>query len=574
MGQILILAAVILAANSAILVAIDRPRPVVAAPGSPAGGRPDRPAGNRKGGRAATPSAVAQGAAVAALWGAVAALGWGLVTEDLSLAYVADQTRPGTGWARRASGLWSGAEGSLLLFAAVVGTGLLVGRRSGPRWQAVGTATVTAGLAGASHFGANPFARSAVVPAAGRGMAPILEHGAMLIHPPLLYVGFALALTPALARDRGRAHRLGALALGVLTAAQAIGASWAYVELGWGGWWAWDPIENVALIVWLLLAAALHARALDPQRQTGTGLLSAPVLWALCWPAVLAGAALTRTSERTSVHAFADAAHLARWLWPLAAVAGLGAALRVAEDRPTIPHRSDWPRRAPRVLLGLAALLVAAGTYRPFVSGDTTAGWFYSRSLFPVAVVGLILAVTLPVTHRGRSTPRPATTRAPVALGHLGMALILVAAVAGTASTESTVRLHEGGLTTVDGHTIGLVTILVTEGPRPTVATEVMVDGHHRLTPSVTLHPGRGLRLPEIATHSTPWRDAQVILRDVDPLLGAQLTVRFRPLNQLVWWGAGLVTLAAALAALRRTHRSPRPKRTDDSGPGSGEISP
>ena len=558
-GRTLLLAAMALAAASgtAAIVAA-RPTPARGAgPGRAASGTARTGAG-RAGGwptgdRSAAANALLVGAVVA-LWAAVVVLARALLAEDLALAYVIDQTRPGTSWARRLSGLWSGAEGSLLLFGAIVATGVLAGGRRAPAWQRVGVAAIVAGLAGTSAFGADPFATVARPPAAGRGMAPILEHGAMLIHPPLLYAGFALALTPALVRDRDIAHRLGLAALAVLTAAQAIGASWAYVELGWGGWWAWDPIENVALVVWLLLAAALHTRVLDPELRTGTGLLSAPVLWALCWPAVLAGAALTRTSQRTSVHAFADAAQLAVWLWPLAALAGLGAALRVAEDRPTVPHRGDWPRRAPQALLGLAALVVAAGTYRPFLSGDGTAGWFYSRALFPVAVVALVLAVALPA-RRWRRSRRPPSM--PMVAAHLGMALILVAAVAGIAATESTIRIVEGESAPVDGHEVTLTGIVVEEGERPAVIAEVLVDGRHRLAPSVTLHPERSLRLPELATRSVPWLDTQVILRDVDPDDGALLTIRFRPLNQLVWWGAALVALAAVGAGWSRHHRPP-----------------
>lgn len=554
MGPVLLVAALVLALSSAIQA--------LATPSSSSGSGPR------------SSSIALAVAAVASLWASVVVLATALVTEDLGLAYVVEQTRPDTGWARRLSGLWSGAEGSLLLFAAVTATALLVGRRTGPRWQRAGTGVLTAGLVAAVALGADPFAGTdrpagSPLPTGGRGMAPILEHGAMFIHPPLLYAGLALALTPALVAARGgdrqparaTAHRLGLIAFAVLGAAQALGASWAYVELGWGGWWAWDPIENVSLVVWLLLAAALHTRALDPENQVGAGLLSAPVLWALCWPAVLAGAALTRTSQRTSVHAFADAAQLSVWLWPLAIVATIGAVLRVGEDRPTVPERAQWPRRAPQAVLGLVALVVAAGTYRPFVSGDGTAGWFYSRTLFPIAVVGVALALILPVARPG-GDGRPTRARPSLAVlaGHGGMILILVAAVAGTGSTRSTVRLTEGSTVEVDGHTVTLVELLVDEGERPTVTAVTEIDGRHRLDPSVTLHPDRGLRLPEIPTHSTPWLDTQLILRDVDPVLGAQLTVQFRPFNQLVWWGAGLVTLSAVLALARR-------------GPGAGYSS-
>jgi cytochrome c biogenesis factor len=524
--------------------------------------RPDRP------GRAPDPATLLLIGAVVLIWAAVATLAIALIREDTALAYVVQQTRAGTGWGRRATGLWSGAEGSLLVFVACIASALVVGFGAAPRWQRVGAASVAGGLVATSMLAADPFERLALPPPSGVGMAPILEHGAMFIHPPLLYAGFALALTPGLVRDRQRAHRLGLAAFAVLTSALAIGASWAYVELGWGGWWAWDPIENVGLVVWLLLAAALHTRALDPDRAIGTGLLNAAVLWSLCWPAVFGGAALTRTSLRTSVHAFADAAHLAVWLWPLVALTAVGAALRVAEDRPTIPERRHWPLRAPQAVLALAALVVAAGTYRPFIGGDGTAGWFYSRTLFPIAVAGVVLAVVLPARRRGqppkRSVGEPgrAARLAPVVLGHGGMVAILFAAVAGTAATDASVRLLPGATAEVDGRTVILENITVdgeavggdtsvdTASPSApsVVVAHVLVDGR-RLEPSVSYYPQRQLRLPEIATDSRPWVDVQVVLRDVDPATGALLTVRVRPFNQLVWWGAGLVTLAGLGAA-------------------------
>ncbi len=572
--------------------------------------------------------------AALSLWTAVVFLLIAILGLDTSFTYVAEQTRIGMSGPLRFSALWSGAEGSLLLFASFLASALVVEYRHGPRWQRIGASIIVAGFAAAVAFDANPFQRLDLPPVSGIGMAPILEHWAMVIHPPLLYAGLCLSLTPALVRDRALAHRLAVFSLGVLTAALGFGSAWAYVELGWGGWWAWDPIENVALVVWLLLAAALHWRPLDrglspnlPQADSpqvgspqagsragsGTGLLAATALWTLCWPAVIAGTALTRTSLRTSVHAFADAAGLSVWLWPLATVAGIGVGLRVWEDRPAVA--GPLPTRLPQIVLATVAFVVAAGTYRPFVSGEGTEGWFYSRTLFPVAVLGAILIGVVPLLTardlgrlRGLGLPAVLTRIAVPGMvvfagaaamagwrqwfqlvlaasigfgltlvvasgrsgtarlaGHLGVLCILFGALAGTVSTQSSVWLQEGEPQTVDGHTIELVGGQVLEGPEglgrldstvlgaDPIRAEVrlLVDDSYELVPSVTVYPERNLRLPEVATRTRPWLDSQAVLREGDEQAGVLVTVLFRPWNQLVWWGACLLCLAAALIVLR-----------------------
>jgi cytochrome c-type biogenesis protein CcmF len=556
-------------------------------------------------------------AAVAGLWASVMVLALAIVRLDTGYAYVAQQTRPGTGLALRISALWSGAEGSLLLFAAVLATALAIGNHLAgdvvPRWQLAGSGLLVAGFVGASGLGANPFERLDLPPLVGAGMAPILEPLAMIVHPPLLYLGFGLALVPALVRDPTLGHRWAAAATAVLTVALGLGSAWAYVELGWGGWWAWDPIENVALIVWLLLAGSLHWKPLDRRDLTGTGPLNAVVLWAVCWPAVIGGAALTRTSLRTSVHAFADAAHLSIWLWPLTALVGVGAGLRIREQskvtagrrarRPDQPHEAGQPRtnnglrsavpvalaRAPQAVLVTAGLVVAAGTYRPFIGGDGTAGWFYSQMLYPVAIVGLVLLGVVPLQARAGSramlewgAPGAAAVAVPASLAgwnswyqvllaaaigfatgmilsdglrsaarqaaHLGVVLVLFGALAGTVSTESSVRLPVGRTAEVDGHTVELISVSIVEEEPLVAEARVLVDEAYELRPSVAFYPERSLRLPEVATRTRPWLDTQAVLRDVDDENGALITVLFRPWNQLVWWGVALLTVAAMLA--------------------------
>jgi cytochrome c biogenesis factor len=153
------------------------------------------------------------------------------------------------------------------------------------------------------------------------------------------------------------------------------------------------------------------------------------------------------------------------------------------------------------------------------------------------------------IIHRG-SIPFGARAVARTA-GHLGILLVVAAALAGTGSTESTVRVQPGDSAEVDGRSVQLVSVDLLPGDDPLVAVAtVIVDDEATLQPSVAVYPERGLRLPEVATRSRPWLDTQIVLRDVDAEDGALLTVLFRPWNQLVWWGVGLLTMAGLAALL------------------------
>lgn len=533
-------------------------------------------------------------ASILAAWVAVALLVVALVRVDTSLELVVAHTRPGLNAARRVMGLWGGSEGSLLFFAAVIGTALAsvtprtrVGRTAAP--------LAPAALLWASAVVASPFERLDVPAIAGSGLSPILEHWAMLIHPPLLYAGLALALVPALLDGDRPTDRVTRAAVAVLTAALALGGRWAYTELGWGGWWAWDPVENAALIPWFLLIAHLHL----PSTHT----LSR---WAalLVWPAVFAGSAMTRTSLRTSVHAFANADDIGWFLWPLTAAVSIGAVL--AGTRLPRSHRPHDRRSIPIAIAFFCALVVALGTYRPFLPGEATDGTFFARYLWPVAIVASVGLGLAPATRsvRAKGWTRPvmlasvgaligltaavgvgftiwwqlvhATALGAGAAGlalardrrqslaHFGLWLVLAGALGGTASTQQTFELAPGARRVVDGHTIEN-TDLELRGENPAVLTAtVRVDGEP-LTPSLAIHPERALRLPEVDTTGDPFEDVQVILRSADDDGSMLLTVNVEPLANWVWIGAGLITLA--MFAPPRTRSRARADVTSEVSP-------
>lgn len=506
-----------------------------------------------------------------------------LATENTNFVLVVNFTRPGLSVVRRVMGLWGGSSGSLLFFTLVVGVVLTVAPVTGMR-RAL-PSLVIATLSWTLVLVTFPFEQLANQAIAGTGLSPILEHWAMIIHPPLLYLGLALSLVPAIAPSASAKWQMSAL--GTLTVALALGGFWAYEEVGWGGWWAWDPVENVALIPWLLLAVTFHTKR-------GSALPE----WALAliWPTVFAGTAMTRTSLRTSVHSFANADGLGWALWPLATTTCL-AAVAIAVQNTTRPTRWRLRSTFPGVMIFAIAVVVALGTFRPFLEGGTL-GSFYTQYLFPVVVVGLMSIGIVPQLR----TPAQNRSIAAAAIGavamaafagltgwtewwqfllaaasgsalgatlggdlrsvrrvvaHIGVTLILIGALGATASVHQTVGLSAGASLNVSGHEIeNLGSSFLGDDP-PVIGAQIRVDGQTVLEPSLTVFIDRRLRLPEVATQRGLLEDVQVILQSADDDGGVVITVNSQPMTQFVWFGATLILVAMALPSrIRRTEQT------------------
>ncbi len=216
---------------------------------------------------------------------AFAALTWAFVHTDFSVALVAGYAHSALPLVYRYTAVWGNHEGSMLLWVWV-----LAGWTLAVAWRtrsacAVQRARVLGvmGLIGVGFlafllFTSNPFLRAWPVPADGQGMNPLLQDPGMVWHPPLLYMGYvglvvAFAYTVAgllqgeLGSAWARAIRPWTLvAWAFLTVGIALGSFWAYYELGWGGWWFWDPVENASFMPWLVATALLHSAAMADAR--------------------------------------------------------------------------------------------------------------------------------------------------------------------------------------------------------------------------------------------------------------------------------------------------------------------
>ena len=268
----------------------------------------------------------AQPAAVC-MFGLVAAsfltLVWAFVSHDFSVSYVAAHSNSQLPLMYRISGVWGAHEGSLLLWAlSLSGWTAAVALLSSSislRMRSLVLAVLAMIISGFLLFillTSNPFSR--ILPPVGDGsdLNPLLQDPGLIIHPPLLYmgyVGFAVAFAFAIAAlIEGKMDASWARAVRpwtniawlFLTLGIAIGSWWAYYELGWGGWWFWDPVENASFMPWLTGTALIHSLAVTEQRNSfkaWTVLLSV-VTFSLS----LLGTFLVRSGVITSVHAFAS----------------------------------------------------------------------------------------------------------------------------------------------------------------------------------------------------------------------------------------------------------------------------
>ncbi len=255
-------------------------------------------------------------------------LTYAFVAQDFSLRYVAQNSNSLLPTVYRYTAVWGAHEGSLLLWALILAlwTGAVARFSKQLPHDVVARVLGVMGIISIGFlafliFTSNPFERLLPAAAEGRDLNPLLQDPGMIIHPPMLYLGyvgfavpFAFAIAALLAPASSRSQLMQSwlrwtrpwtnVAWGFLTLGIALGSWWAYYELGWGGWWFWDPVENASFMPWLAGAALLHSQAATEKRGSFAGwtLLLAIAAFSLS----LLGTFLVRSGVITSVHAFAS----------------------------------------------------------------------------------------------------------------------------------------------------------------------------------------------------------------------------------------------------------------------------
>jgi cytochrome c-type biogenesis protein CcmF len=417
-----------------------------------------------------------------------------LVTRDFRVEYVFQYSGMDLPWYYQLAAFWAGQKGSFMIWL-FWGTmlGLLVRRTTGRSEPAVmGIYTLT--LVGLLLIlvRENPFVMLRHTPVDGQGLNPLLQDNWMVIHPPIMFIGYAASAIPfafamaALWRRKydGWAARAFPWALGgflVLGTAILMGGYWAYKTLGWGGYWGWDPVENASFIPWLFGTVLIHGLYLE--RTKGRFRRANYVFTFLTYISVLYGTFLTRSGVLAdfSVHSFVDLG-ISGWLTLLLGgfmVLGLYLIVTRWKEIPTLPTEDPFLSRGTFLVLGtitilIAATVITAGTSAPllthFMASQSQVGpSFYNKVNLPIAMlIAALLAFVPYLTWQGvkgrallRKLALPMAFAVVVAVAAavwrvrdgFHLAFILLAAMALATNLQKTVEKYRvGGLKALGGY--------------------------------------------------------------------------------------------------------------------------
>jgi cytochrome c-type biogenesis protein CcmF len=397
-------------------------------------------------------------AAAAFVGGAAVALVSALLAHDFSFEYVASYSSTSLSRGYTLAALWGGMEGSLLFWTALLMLFSVVALSrarsldaSLVSWAGAVLAGVSVFFLGLLVFPASPFTQLADVPSDGSGLNPLLQSPGMLIHPPLLYTGFvgfsipfAFAMGALVTKqldDSWFTHtrRWTLFAWSALSIGIVLGGAWAYTELGWGGYWAWDPVENASFMPWLTATAYLHSVVIQEKRRMFKVWNVTLIL--LTYALAVFGTFLTRSGILSSIHTFTEGP-IGKWFLPflgLMLIAGFGMiayrldALR-GENRFDSLLSRESAFLANNVLFLAAAFAVLWGTIYPIVA-EVTNGVrlsvgppFFNRVFIPLGLALVGLAGIGPLISWRRMSPGSfgRLIRPPLAAG-AAAAVLLVA---------------------------------------------------------------------------------------------------------------------------------------------------
>jgi cytochrome c-type biogenesis protein CcmF len=350
------------------------------------------------------------------------AMVWSVFHNDFSLEYIVEHSNIALPTPYKFAALWSGQEGSLLLWAlllAVYGFVLRVRHKTDVKLHAY-AGTILAGVQVffllLLNFAAPPFAgvRGGVAPPDGNGLNPLLQYPEMVIHPPMLYLGyvgfsvpFAFALGALMMRYPGEkwihiTRRWTMMTWMFLTVGIFLGMHWAYAVLGWGGYWGWDPVENASLMPWLTGTAFLHSVMMQEKR----GMMKQWNVWLIfaTFLLTLLGTTLTRAGLVSSVHAFAQSS-IGDWFVAFMVIVGAVCIFTYVLQRDHLKSEHQLESLVSRessflfnnVVLLAACFTILWGTLFPvlseYVEGTKTtlSGAYYSHIAIPIGVFLLLL---------------------------------------------------------------------------------------------------------------------------------------------------------------------------------------
>jgi cytochrome c-type biogenesis protein CcmF len=393
---------------------------------------------------------------------AFAILTYAFLTQDFSVKYVALNSNLRLPWYYRFSAVWGAHEGSLLLWVLILNVWTVAVAAFSQRLPDDFIARVLSVL-GFIAFGfllftaltSNPFERALPMPFDGNDLNPVLQDPGLIMHPPMLYtgyVGFSVAFAFALAALIGGeldvrwvrwARPWTNVAWGFLTLGIALGSWWAYYELGWGGWWFWDPVENASFMPWLVGTALIHSQAVTEKR--GSFRAWTLLLAIFAFSLSLLGTFLVRSGVLTSVHAFAADPRRGLFILGFLGIVIGGSFLiyalrapKVAGGEPFAAVSRETALLINNLMFVCAAAMVLLGTLYPLLGealnlGRISVGPPYFGFMFVLLMLPVVLLVPFGPFLRWRSGDWRASLKhlRPALLGAVGIAVVaaIVAAV-------------------------------------------------------------------------------------------------------------------------------------------------
>ncbi|HJU38988.1 MAG TPA: heme lyase CcmF/NrfE family subunit [Tahibacter sp.] len=386
----------------------------------------------------ARPASAGQAVFVAASF---AILTYAFVAQDFSVAYVAQNSNSQLPWYYRFSAVWGAHEGSLLLWILILNVWTVAVAAFSRRLPDAFIARVI-GVLGFVSVGfllftlltSNPFLRHVPALADGNDLNPLLQDFGLIVHPPMLYtgyVGFSVAFAFAIAALLGGnldvawvrwARPWTNVAWAFLTLGIALGSWWAYYELGWGGWWFWDPVENASFMPWLVGTALIHSQAVTEKRGSFRA-------WTLClaifaFSLSLLGTFLVRSGVLTSVHAFASDPERGMFILGFLVVV-IGGSLtifairgpKVAGGEPFAGMSRETLLLINNLMFSVAAAMVLIGTLAPlmfeaFDAGKLSVGPPFFGWMFTILMIPVVLLVPFGPFIRWRQGDLAASLRA------------------------------------------------------------------------------------------------------------------------------------------------------------------
>lgn len=534
---------------------------------------------------------------------------YAFLVSDFSIELVALHSHTAKPWIYKISGTWGNHEGSLLLLVWMMSLyGFLFSRIHPEQKVALQChGMLTSGLLLFLIFTSNPFNTADIIVTNGLGLNPLLQDIGLALHPPLLYLGytgfslaFALAVS-ALWQKQMSANLIRALkywvtiALAFLTIGIAMGSWWAYRELGWGGFWFWDPVENISIMPWLSGIALFHS--LIALEKRGAMRQAVLLLSIIGFTLAMCGFFLVRSGVLTSVHSFAS--DPARGVFILSFITiTTGAALTLYALRASSFASShtyhffskDMGLVLQNALAIILTLTVLWGTIYPIlmeiiIGKSVSVGAPYFNSLFnPLAAIALLLAAITPALRWEKDEPGFITRlwpafaagvlgavilclyyfdtvitfalpftiiglflilscfpvrKWPVTLSHVAAGLIMIGiTVASFAGKEEEALMQAGKHQTLANREVIFNGAIPVFGQNYVAERgEVKVDGHS-LFPERRIFPVEGQETTEAAIHSTILRDLYIVISQ--PVAHGQYGIHLfvKPLISLIWLGA------------------------------------